>query len=350
MKVNTYLIITRYLRSRTYDRRPYVTLACERVCAIKSRTKPRVDDEEEEVPIKRRGPYGTKKCGYPFKLKGEQMAMSENWQLFVHDGRHNHKIGAYSHDHAQAARLTEEQLTQTEQFRKSHVSPRNILRFFREQNVDCAVSVYKLYNVVAKIKKNRMQGETRWRKFFASVFNGVIWSSIETARTTTRHINQNVLAKLTEVIKDEEFTSQFINGSWHKLINEIDEADYLRKLDIMKTKWQKKPLFLHYLFNTWLNPLAHKFCRVWTSQVLHFGVETTNRVEKKHSVLKLWLSTCHSDLDTVFLNVGSIIESQIAEIKSSLEFSKLKEKFNVKSNPILKNISNNISHLALKKI
>ncbi|KAI5650853.1 hypothetical protein M9H77_36858 [Catharanthus roseus] len=44
--------------------------------------------------------------------------------------------------HAQAARLTEEQLQQTEQFRKSHVPPHNI----------------KIYNVVAKIKRNRMQG------------------------------------------------------------------------------------------------------------------------------------------------------------------------------------------------
>ncbi|KAI5650163.1 hypothetical protein M9H77_36168 [Catharanthus roseus] len=76
--------------------------------------------------------------------------MCENWQLFVHDGRHNHAIGVYNHDHSQAAKLMEEQLIQTEQFRKSHVPPCNILRFFREQN--------KIYNVIAKIKRNRMQG------------------------------------------------------------------------------------------------------------------------------------------------------------------------------------------------
>ncbi|KAI5668658.1 hypothetical protein M9H77_18511 [Catharanthus roseus] len=70
---------------------------------------------------KKRGPYGTKKCGCPFKLKGEQMATRENWQLFIHNGRHNNKIAVYSHGHAQAARLTEEQLQQTEQFRKSHI-------------------------------------------------------------------------------------------------------------------------------------------------------------------------------------------------------------------------------------
>ncbi|KAI5664515.1 hypothetical protein M9H77_23838 [Catharanthus roseus] len=73
------------------------------------------------MPKKRRGPYGTKKCGCPFKLKGEQMATSESWELFIHNGRHNHKIAVYSHGHAQAARHTEEQLQQTKQFRKSHI-------------------------------------------------------------------------------------------------------------------------------------------------------------------------------------------------------------------------------------
>ncbi|KAI5678164.1 hypothetical protein M9H77_09114 [Catharanthus roseus] len=85
------------------------------------------------------------------------MATSENWQLFIHNGRHNHRIAVYSHGHAQSARLTEEQLQQTEQYRKSHVSPRNILRFFREQDIGCAVSAQKIYNSVAKIKRNRMQ-------------------------------------------------------------------------------------------------------------------------------------------------------------------------------------------------
>ncbi|KAI5678736.1 hypothetical protein M9H77_09686 [Catharanthus roseus] len=114
------------------------------------------------------------------------MTTSENWQLFVHNGKHNHKIDVYNHGHAQAARLTEEQLQQTRQFKKSHVLPCNILRFFREQDVGCAV-------------------------------------------------------------------------------------------------------------------------RVWTPEVLHFGVETTNRAKSEHSLLKLWLSTCHGDLDTVFLNIDSLI-------------------------------------------
>ncbi|KAI5650381.1 hypothetical protein M9H77_36386 [Catharanthus roseus] len=58
-------------RVRTFDRRPYVTLACERGGSVRKYKKPLVDDEEEEIPKK--------------------------------------KKPVYSYGHAQAARLTEEQ-------------------------------------------------------------------------------------------------------------------------------------------------------------------------------------------------------------------------------------------------
>ncbi|KAI5653644.1 hypothetical protein M9H77_30831 [Catharanthus roseus] len=155
MKANTYLIINWYLRARTSDHRLYVTLACKRGGAVKKNTKPIVDDEEEEeVPIKRQGPYETKKCGCLFKLKGEQMATNEKWQLFVYDGRHNRKIAVFNQGHTQVARLTEEQLKQTEQFRKSHMSPPNILRFFREQNDGCAVRRAKVTKEFAQPGEN----------------------------------------------------------------------------------------------------------------------------------------------------------------------------------------------------
>ncbi|KAI5673494.1 hypothetical protein M9H77_13858 [Catharanthus roseus] len=51
-----------------------------------------------------------------------------------------------------------------------------------------------------------------------------------------RHIDHNVLAKLTKLTKDEEVASQFVNGLWKKLLNEIDEQEYLQKLDALKTK------------------------------------------------------------------------------------------------------------------
>ncbi|KAI5674170.1 hypothetical protein M9H77_14534 [Catharanthus roseus] len=61
VNAKTYLIITWYQRAKTFDRRPYVTLPCERGGS----------------------------------LKGKQMATSENWQLFVQNRRHNHKLAVY---------------------------------------------------------------------------------------------------------------------------------------------------------------------------------------------------------------------------------------------------------------
>ncbi|KAI5673053.1 hypothetical protein M9H77_13417 [Catharanthus roseus] len=299
MNAKTYLIITRYQRSRTADRRLYVTLACERGGSIIKYKKVIVDDEEEEVPKKKVGTLVTKKCGCPFKLKGEQRTTNESLQLFVHNRRHNHKAAVYNHDHAPTTRLMKEQLHQTEQFRKK------IYDVYSAQNI---------YNVVAKIKRNRMHGRNtveevlclnaqrgytvfhRNRKEINVLSDIVVAHPTSIAMIKIRRIDQNVLAKLLEMVKDEEVAQRFVNGSWKKLINEIDDVEYQRKLEVLKTRWKS------------------------------------------------------SDLDTVFLNINSLIQGQIAEIKYTLEISKLKEKYGAKSNAILKNLSNNISHLALKKI
>ncbi|KAI5676693.1 hypothetical protein M9H77_07643 [Catharanthus roseus] len=260
------------------------------------------------------------------------MATSENWQLFVHNGRHNHKIAIYNHSHSQAARLTEEQLQLNEQFRKSHVPPRNILRFFREQDIGCAISAEKIYNVVAKIKKDRMQGR--------NTVEEVICLSAQWDYTVF-YRNREGSYVLSDIVVAHP-TSIAMIRTW----------PYVLIMDTTYKTNKYKMLLLEFVGMTLTGKnftVATTFM-VWISQVLHFGVETTNRAESEHSVLKLWLSTCHGDLYTVFLNIDSLIKVQIAEIKTSLEISKLKEKYAAKSNTILTNISNKISHLALKKI
>ncbi|KAI5668488.1 hypothetical protein M9H77_18341 [Catharanthus roseus] len=327
IKAKTYLIINRYQRSRTVDRRPYITLACERGGAVKKYTKLIVDLRSNNC--NRLSSSGKVMCrrviSYDF---------FENKTLVVH-----------------------------------------LEEFFD------VCSAQKIYNVVAKIKENQMQGRNKveevlylsgqrgYTVFYRNCEESNILSDIvvihptsiamirtwpyvlimdttyktnkynmplleavgmtptgknftvATAficneQTTTyrwilqqikhlyvtsaiRHIDQNVLAKLTEMVKDKEVVQRFVNGSWNKLINEIDEEEYQRKLEVLKSKWQSRSDFLHYLFSTWLNLFAHKSCKVWISQVLHFGVETTNHAESAHLMLKLCLSTCHGDLDTV---------------------------------------------------
>ncbi|KAI5675706.1 hypothetical protein M9H77_06656 [Catharanthus roseus] len=218
----------------------------------------------------------------------------------------------------------EEQLQQTEQFRKSHVLPRNILRFFCEQNVGCVVSAQKIYNVVVKIKKNRMKGQNTVEEVL----------SLSAERGYTYNMPLLEALEMTSTGKNFTVATAFMNGS---ILNDGEPIVIIT---------ERKSGLMAVIDDVFKNA----YHMVWTSEVLHFGVETTNRAESEHSVLKLWLSTCHGDLDTVFLSIDSLIEGQITEIKSLLEISKLKEKYGAKSNPILKNISNNISHLSLKKI
>ncbi|KAI5662688.1 hypothetical protein M9H77_22011 [Catharanthus roseus] len=271
--------------------------------------KPIVDDEEEEIPIKRQGLYATKKCECPFKLKGEQMATSENWQLFVHNRRHSHKIAVYYHGHAQAARLMED--------------------------------AQKIYNVVAKIKKNRMQGRNTVE---------------EVLRLSTKrgykvfYRNREESNVLSDIVVAHPTSIAMIRMYNMPLLEAVGMTPTGKNFTVATAFMCNEQATIYRWVFQQIKHLYVTYAMVWISQVLHFGVETTNRAESEHSVLKLWLSTCHGDLDTMFLNIDSLIEGQIAEIKSSLEISKLKEKYAAKSNAILKNISNKISHLALKKI
>ncbi|KAI5666542.1 hypothetical protein M9H77_16395 [Catharanthus roseus] len=219
------------------------------------------------------------------------MAMCENWQLFVHDGRHNHAIGVYSHSHAQAAKLTEEQLIQIEQFRKSHVPTRNILRFFREQNVGCAV------RYVASTLMHLGFMFRDYTVFYRNREDSNMLSDIVVAHPTSIEILRTWPHVL---IMDTTYKTNKYNMP---LLEVVGMTPTENQEDVCETMPKSRPDFLHYLFNNWLNPFAHKFVRCWTKSHMHFGVETTNWAESEHSVLKLCLSKCHGNLDTVFLNI-----------------------------------------------
>ncbi|KAI5683255.1 hypothetical protein M9H77_04483 [Catharanthus roseus] len=78
------------------------------------------------------------------------MATSENWQLFVHNGRHNHKIAVYSNGHAQSS--------------SGRVMFYRAIYYDFSENKTLVVqscNSQKIYNVVAKIKRDRMQGRNR---------------------------------------------------------------------------------------------------------------------------------------------------------------------------------------------
>ncbi|KAI5667406.1 hypothetical protein M9H77_17259 [Catharanthus roseus] len=159
------------------------------------------------------------------------------------------------------ARLTEEELQQTGQFRKSHVPSRNILRFFQEQDVGCAVSTQKIYNVVAKIKRNRMQGR--------NTVEEVLYLSAERGYTIfPRNCEES---NVHSDIVVEPPTSIAMIRTWPYVL-------------IMDT--------------------TYKTNKVWTSQVLHFRVDNEPGRER---------TFCVEDVDINEISTGPI--SNVWEVR-----------------------------------
>ncbi|KAI5658839.1 hypothetical protein M9H77_27632 [Catharanthus roseus] len=216
------------------------------------------------------------------------MATSENWQLFVHNGRHNHKIAVYSHGHAQPSS-------------SGRVMFHHAIYYDFFDNKMLVMQLgnsQKIYNVVAKIKRDRMQGrntleevlclsaERGYIVFYRNGEDSNVLSDIVVAHPTSITMIRTWSYVL---IMDMTYKT----NKYNMLLLECVRMTPTGKNFTMATalicneqattyRWTRRrirPDFLHYLFSTWLNPFAHKFCRVWTSQVLHFMVETTNRNE-----------------------------------------------------------------------
>ncbi|XP_050233242.1 PKS-NRPS hybrid synthetase cheA-like [Mercurialis annua] len=82
-----------------------------------------------------------------------------------------------------------------------------------------------------------------------------------------------------------------------------------------------KNRLIQYIEGTWLVH-REKFVSYWTNLVLHFGNTTTCRVESAHTQLKQLLNSSTGTLDTVWTKVDKVIESQLIDIRKTLEDSR----------------------------
>ncbi|KAI5676337.1 hypothetical protein M9H77_07287 [Catharanthus roseus] len=193
MNANTYLIITQYQRSRTLDRRPYVTLACDAKKIYNVVAK-----------IKRNRMHGRNTVEEVLRLSAER-----DYTVF----HRNREDGNVLSDIVVA-------------------HPTSI-----------AMIRTRLYGSIIN-EEEPLVILTYGESGLMSVIDDMFSNSYH--MLYRRYIDQNVLATLTEIVKDEDVAQRFVN-------------------------------------------------------------EKTNWAQSEHSVLKLWLSTCHGDLDTMthwkFLNL-----------------------------------------------
>ncbi|XP_038715088.1 uncharacterized protein LOC120008789 [Tripterygium wilfordii] len=94
---------------------------------------------------------------------------------------------------------------------------------------------------------------------------------------------------------------------------------------------QNFPGIINYLKDVWLIPYKEMFISAWTDKYMHFGNQTTNRVECQHAKLKRCLESSHSDLVTSLSFIHQVIQSQDIAIKASIEQSKtiVQHQFNI---------------------
>ncbi|KAI5669047.1 hypothetical protein M9H77_18900 [Catharanthus roseus] len=171
------------------------------------------------------------------------MATSENWQLFVHNGRHNHKIVVY---HTVMLMLQD--------LRRSSCN-----RLSSSGKVMCRL-----------IKKNWMQGR--------NMIEEVLCLSAQRGYTIfyRNREESNVLSDI--VVAHPTSIAMIRTWPYVLIIDSTGNSFYvqLTSYDIQMGSSTNQALICYVCYVKWL--------QVWTSQVLHFGVEIMNRAESEHSV------------------------------------------------------------------
>ncbi|XP_021828352.1 protein FAR1-RELATED SEQUENCE 5-like, partial [Prunus avium] len=156
-------------------RRARVTLGCERGGHYIKKPNVDLDDEQpmnSEVDVsidhrkkkkKRSKSTGTKKCGYPFQLKGLNIGPGDEWKVGVVCGVHNHHSAEYLEGHSYAGRLSKEENNLLMDMSKSLVRPKDILYTIKRRDGKNVTTMKTIYNarhksrVVEKASRSEMQ-------------------------------------------------------------------------------------------------------------------------------------------------------------------------------------------------
>ncbi|GAB2303703.1 hypothetical protein Dimus_038799 [Dionaea muscipula] len=133
-----------------------------------------------------------------------------------------------------------------------------------------------------------------------------------------RHIAKDAEKKLVDLTKSKEYSKVF-GHRWKKVVDSLTDDQFQTNLAQLEHTWKNLSALLTYLRMTWLEPHKERFVVAWTKYVLHFGAQTTNRVESAHSQLNRWLGTSTDSFHTMFPQIHELVELQLNQIKAEME-------------------------------
>jgi len=115
----------------------YILLGCERGGKYKRYKK--------DVDISR---TGSRKCEYPFRLRGKPVKGGQGWMMELICGSHNHDLAKTMVGHPYAGRLSVEEKVMVEDMTKTSVKPKNILLTMKETNEKNVMTIKQVYNAM----------------------------------------------------------------------------------------------------------------------------------------------------------------------------------------------------------
>ncbi|KAJ4715747.1 Calmodulin-binding transcription activator 2 [Melia azedarach] len=147
---NGFVIVIKRSDSGDGGQKARITFCCEREGQNRNTGK-----NKEEKQLRN---TSTKKCGCPFKLKGQKLDNDDNWMLKVVCGVHNHPATKPFEGRSYAGRLSKEETSLLIDMSKTMVRPKDILMTLKNRDVNNASTIKQIYN--ARQRYNKVIGMT----------------------------------------------------------------------------------------------------------------------------------------------------------------------------------------------
>lgn len=102
------------------------------------------------------------------------------------------------------------------------------------------------------------------------------------------HINKAILTKCQTIITVKKEWEEFYT-CWHTFVaSRTEEGFHANKNKLVKISQRHSPKILQYLESHWF-PIVEKYVKLFANDFLHFGNQTTSRVEGSHHFIKSFL-------------------------------------------------------------
>ncbi|XP_076902799.1 uncharacterized protein LOC143557659 [Bidens hawaiensis] len=163
------------------------------------------------------------------------------------------------------------------------------------------------------------------------------------------HIMQNIQRKHKSLFQEDIFKS--FNYWWKVLYESPTKSMYdynCVQMEATLAVHSRREAW-YYIRDNWLVPYKEKFVSCWIDDRLNFGEHTTNRVEGQHANFKRYLSGPNNSLDSITEFALEVVNSQIEEIRATLEDSRVRIK-KYHQLTLFQKLHNRVSLFAIAKL